>query len=166
MRGVAALIVMRRPPLAEPHDAAIVDDDGALAARGEARIVGDEHERRAHAPVQPENQVDDLLAGLAVEIAGRLIGEQDLGLRRKRPRKRDPLLLAARKLAGHMMMPPESPTLASASAARSNASLGPGIRAAEPHSRSRSWLGSDGRTGTRCRWNGRVFPQAGPRLAL
>ncbi len=88
-----------------PNDPPIVDDDGTLAARRELRIVRNQHERCAHAAVQPKNQVYDLLAGLAVEIAGRLMGELVFRLHRKRPGKCQALLLAARKLAWRVMVP-------------------------------------------------------------
>ena len=42
----------------------------------------------------------DLDAGLRVEVAGRLVGEDDLRLADQRARDRDALLLAARELAG------------------------------------------------------------------
>ena len=47
-------------------------------ARGEPLVVRDEHQRRLPPPLQAEQQIDDLLAGLAVEIAGRLVGEDEL----------------------------------------------------------------------------------------
>src|SRR5687767_8187919 len=46
----------------------------AVAASRERRIVRDEHERRLPLPVAREQQVDDLRAGRAVEIAGGLVG--------------------------------------------------------------------------------------------
>ena len=43
-------------------------------------------------------QVDDLAAGLGVEVAGRLVGEDDQRPLGERPRDRDALALAAREL--------------------------------------------------------------------
>ena len=77
------------------HDAAILHGDDALAAPGQLGVVGDEDERGARPAMQRKNEVHDLSAGFAIEISGRLVGEQDFGLRRQRPRKRDALLLAA-----------------------------------------------------------------------
>ena len=57
----------------------------------------DHHEGGA-AVGQLHEQVDDLGAGLGVEVAGRLIGEQERGLPDDRPRDRDPLALTARQL--------------------------------------------------------------------
>ena len=62
------------------------------------------NECRSHAAMQRENEVHDLRAGFAIEISGRLVGKQDLGLRRKRPRQRHALLLAAGQLARDMVM--------------------------------------------------------------
>jgi hypothetical protein len=45
-------------------------------------------------------QLEDLAARLRVEVAGRLVGEDDRRLRHERARDRDTLLLAARKLGG------------------------------------------------------------------
>ena len=44
----------------------------------------------------------DLLGGLGVELPGGLVGEQQLGSARQRPRDRDALLLAAGQLAGSL----------------------------------------------------------------
>ena len=70
----------------------------AVAARREIGVVGDEHERRAALGDGARTSVDDLAAGRLVEIAGRLVGDEDRGMRRQRARERDALLLAARKL--------------------------------------------------------------------
>ena len=45
----------------------------------------------------------DLVAGLAVELAGRLVGEDDHRVLDQGPGDRDPLLLAARELPGAMV---------------------------------------------------------------
>ena len=50
-----------------------------------------------------EQQIDDLLAGGLVEIAGRLVGHEDRGIGRQRARQRDALLLAAGQLRRIMM---------------------------------------------------------------
>ena len=68
------------------------------ATRRQLRIVRHEHQRRLARAVDVEQQLDDLVAGGAVEIAGRLVGEQDRRIVRQRARDRDALLLAAREL--------------------------------------------------------------------
>ena len=45
-------------------------------------------------------KVKNLCARLGVEVAGRLVGKDDLGARGKRASDRDALLLAAGQLAG------------------------------------------------------------------
>ena len=60
--------------------------------------MGDQHQGRAVGARQLEQQVHDLLAGGAVEIAGRLVGQQQLRPADEGARHRHPLLLAARKL--------------------------------------------------------------------
>src|SRR5690606_2396610 len=86
-------------------DRAVRETDRAARAAGEGRIVRDQHERRAALAVQLLEQMDDRLARAGVEIAGRLVGEQDARLVDERAGERDPLLLAARKLRGIVIEP-------------------------------------------------------------
>ena len=58
----------------------------------------DEHDRRAAPSVHVDQQIDHLMAGAAVEIAGRFVGEQNRRVVRQRPRDRYALLLAAGEL--------------------------------------------------------------------
>ena len=62
--------------------------------------MGDQDERRAVGARQLEQEVHDLLAGGAVEIAGRLVGQQELGPTHEGAGDGDALLLAARELRG------------------------------------------------------------------
>ena len=66
--------------------------------------MGDEHERGAGALLQREQKVHDFGAGGLVEIAGRLVGEDEGGLGRERPGHGHALLLAAGELAGEMRL--------------------------------------------------------------
>jgi len=59
--------------------------------------VGHQDERRAGFLTQPEQQIGDVRRAGAVEIPGRLIGQQQLRLIDDRARDRHPLPLAARK---------------------------------------------------------------------
>ena len=70
-----------------------------IAARRDRAVMGHQHERRAVRGVQVEQQLDDARAGRRVEVAGRLVGEQDGGLGHESAGDRDALLLAARELA-------------------------------------------------------------------
>ena len=56
----------------------------------------------AEAGVEVADEREDLVAGLRVEIAGRLVGEQDRRIDRQRARDGDALALAARQLVGQM----------------------------------------------------------------
>src|SRR5262245_49747521 len=79
--------------------------DPAAAARGERRIVGDQQQGGAMPPGEVEQQVDDLAAGFGVEIAGRLVSQQQPRAGCRGTGQRDALLLAARQLAGIVGQP-------------------------------------------------------------
>ena len=57
-----------------------------------------QHQRRATRPFELEHQIDDALTRRFIEIAGRLIGDQNGRVRRERAGERHALLLAARQL--------------------------------------------------------------------
>ena len=80
---------------------AVVELDDALAHLvDDAGVVGGHHHGGAGA-VDPVEQLHDADAGVRVEVAGGLVGDQDLGPVDERPRDRDALLLAAGELVGH-----------------------------------------------------------------
>src|SRR5689334_15666017 len=62
-------------PLASSYDAAIPQGDRAIRARRQLGIVSDEDDSRLAPAVHVDEQIDDLVAGRAVEIPGRLVGE-------------------------------------------------------------------------------------------
>jgi hypothetical protein len=62
--------------------------------------VRDDEQGRAGVALAGEQQVEDRGSGDRVEIAGGLVGEDELGPRRGRAGYGDALLLAAGKLAG------------------------------------------------------------------
>jgi hypothetical protein len=62
-------------------------------------VVGDQQQRRAGTVTQTEHQVDHAPAAGRIEVAGRLVGEQDVGVAGERPRQRHALLLTAGQLA-------------------------------------------------------------------
>ena len=76
------------------------------ALPGELEIVGDQHERGSQIPVQLHHQIDDRSAGRRVEVAGRLVGEEDLGADAESPSQCHPLLFAPGELSGIMVFPP------------------------------------------------------------
>ncbi len=67
--------------------------------------VGDHHDRLTELVGGPSHERQDLVAGRGVEVAGRLVGEDDLRLGDEGPGDGDPLLLAARELLGLMAEP-------------------------------------------------------------
>src|SRR4051812_31725362 len=63
----------------------------------------DEHDRGAGLSVEHLEQLDDVRAGLAVEVAGGLVGEEEARRVAERSRDCDALLLATRELIGKVM---------------------------------------------------------------
>jgi hypothetical protein len=95
-----------------PHPAensSVRQMDGALTLPRQLGIVGDQHQGRAVPRLCREQQIDHLPAGGAVEIAGRLIGENQLRRRAEGARQCHALLLAAGKLRRIMVQPVTEP---------------------------------------------------------
>ena len=82
-------------------DATVADRDRALDPLGDARVVRHQHDRVALV-VQRAQQGEDLVAGARVEVAGRLVGEDQARPADQRARDRDALALAAGELGGQM----------------------------------------------------------------
>ena len=82
-----------------PGENALVEMQRAPRAVGGVRIVRDHHDRLAVIAVERLQQVEDLVAGLAIEIAGRLVAEQQRRVGDDRARDADALFLAAGQLA-------------------------------------------------------------------
>ena len=80
------------------HHQTVAQRDDAVRMRGQRGVVRHHHQRRAFPPVEFQQQFEHLLAGLAIQIAGRLIGQQNRRLRDERAGQRHALLLAAGKL--------------------------------------------------------------------
>jgi len=59
--------------------------------------MGDQNQRGSASGLAREQEIDDLGTGRLVEIAGRLVGDQDRWVRGPRPGESDALLLAARQ---------------------------------------------------------------------
>ena len=90
------LLGRRRVQLA--REAAVGHEHDAVGDGGRARVVGDHHERAPAGVDGVAQQRQHLAPGAQVERAGRLVGEQDLGLADQRAGDRHALLLAAREL--------------------------------------------------------------------
>ena len=69
-----------------------------------------DHERGAATLVQFTHEGEQGLASMSIQVPGRLICEDQIGFLQKRPRHRDPLLLASGQLARLVMQPAPSPT--------------------------------------------------------
>src|SRR5262245_27790953 len=74
----------------------------ARLLRGE-QVVGHHHDRHAELVVHAPEGLEHERGRLAVELGGRLVGEQDLRDVRERHGHRDALLLAARELSGPVL---------------------------------------------------------------
>ncbi len=68
---------------------------GALGALGGARVVRHHHDGLAVIAIERLQEIENLVAGLAIEIAGRLVGEQQRGVGDNGAGNADALLLAA-----------------------------------------------------------------------
>ena len=79
-------------------DATVGEEEDAVGDRSGPRFVGDHHDRLPEVLDRVAEQLEDLGARRRVEVAGRLVGEHDVGLGDERPRDRDALLLAAGEL--------------------------------------------------------------------
>ncbi len=66
-------------------------------------------QRLAELPVEPLQQPHHQGRRLLVEIARRLVGQDDRGVGHDGPRDRDPLLLSAAELAGVVIVPVGDP---------------------------------------------------------
>ena len=86
-------------------DRAVPHRDDPRHARREVAAVGHDQERCAAHLVQIEEESVDRVARLAVEVAGGFVGEDELGVHDESSGEGDPLLLAARELAGSMREP-------------------------------------------------------------
>ena len=72
---------------------------------GDVGLVRDEHDGDAALAVQPLEDAHDLDAGARVEVAGRLVGEEQRRLVDERARDGDALLLSARELVRVVVEP-------------------------------------------------------------
>ena len=71
-----------------------------VGVTGGDRVVGDHDDRLAQLVDRPAHEAEDLGARARVEVAGGLVGEDDVGLAGQGPGHGHALLLAARQLAG------------------------------------------------------------------
>ena len=81
-----------------PGQDALVEVQRAPRALGGVRIVGHHDDRLAVLAIERLQQVEDLVAGLAIEVAGRLVAEQQRRVGDDGARNADALLLSAGEL--------------------------------------------------------------------
>ena len=81
-------------------DAAVGEEHDAVGVAGGTGIVGDHDDRLPEAFDRGASQLEELGGRSRVEVAGRLVGEDQLGPGHHRPGGGDALLLAARQLRG------------------------------------------------------------------
>jgi hypothetical protein len=77
---------------------AILEAHQPLAVGGDVRLVRDQQDGDAALLVQLLERAHDLLAGLRIEVAGRLVGQHQRRIAHQRAGDRHPLLLAAGQL--------------------------------------------------------------------
>jgi len=86
-------------------DAAVDEFDDPVASFGEARIVGHDEERRGEPFVHRAQQIEYRVGRLRIEVAARLVGENQGGAHRQRARDRNALLLSAGEIVRLVMLP-------------------------------------------------------------
>ena len=89
-------LVLARPLLT---DAAVADVDDPVGDLRRRRVVTHEDRRRSDLPDELGQEREDVACSLLVEVAGRLVRDEELRLVRQRGAERDALLLASRELA-------------------------------------------------------------------
>ena len=85
-------------------DQAVAHPDDPLGVLGDVVFVGDHDDGLARV-VEPAEHLHDLVAGLGVEVARRLVGEDDVRVVDQRAGDRDALLLAAGELGRAVVEP-------------------------------------------------------------
>ena len=91
------------------EDPAVVEADDPVAVLGDVRLVRDQQHRDAALLIQTLEDVHHLDAGARVQVAGRLVRQEDGGLVDQGAGNRHPLLLAARELVREVIHPVVEP---------------------------------------------------------
>ncbi|CAN5295049.1 hypothetical protein BH23CHL9_BH23CHL9_07060 [soil metagenome] len=81
----------------------VAHDEDAIGVGGRPRIMGDEHDGLAQSIGRVPQQVKDFRSGRLVEVAVRLIGQEDGWSGGQRACQRHPLLLAGAQLVRAML---------------------------------------------------------------
>jgi hypothetical protein len=99
----ARILLAHIGPAHIPGDAGIAQGNGARAAFGDTGIVGDDEDGGAEALVEVAYEGQDLGAGMGVQVAGGLIGEEDGRGKGEGAGDGDALALAAGELVGEVI---------------------------------------------------------------
>ncbi len=91
-----------RPALGQLHDLAVPDRHAAVHLRGEVHVVGRDQGCETRGADDRDQGLEHVACGVRVEVAGRLVGEQQPRRVRDRARDRDALLFAAGQFARAM----------------------------------------------------------------
>ena len=87
MSTFRVVAIVQYEPVAHAHD--------AVGPLPHLQGVGYQHERLSVGAVELDHHVDDLTRGLAIQVAGRLVGPHDCRLVHQGPGDGDPLTLAS-----------------------------------------------------------------------
>ena len=98
MSRISSITSSSPPTRRSAATCAVGEDDHPVRVGGDLRVVGDDDDRLAELVDRPPQQLEHAGARLRVEVAGRLVGEDDGGRGDQRARDRDALLLAAGEL--------------------------------------------------------------------
>ena len=85
------------------NDETILQCDDAFGITDDARVMGGKHKGHTSLFVETLHNVHDLFAVLGIEVGGRLVSQDELGVGSKRPGDCDALLLSAGELIGAVM---------------------------------------------------------------
>src|SRR5580704_3195837 len=88
-----------------PHDLAVGEEDDAVGEGGAAWIVGDHHDGLVELGHRPTQEAQHFRRRVRVEVAGGLVGEDQVGPRDQGPGTGGALLLATRHLLGAVRQP-------------------------------------------------------------
>jgi len=84
-------------------NAGVAEGDGARAALGDSGVMGHDENGGVEAVVQIVDEAEDFGAGVGVEVAGGLVGEEDGRLESEGSGDGDALAFASGKLVGQVV---------------------------------------------------------------
>src|SRR6185295_11116669 len=87
------------------NEGARLQTEATVAGLGQPLVVRDDHDGDGPLPIETPDEGVESVAGLPVEVAGRLVGEEGAGGADEGPGDGDPLLLSPRERARPMIEP-------------------------------------------------------------